>query len=115
MTNAFALPRKLIIFGIVLPLAAFIGYLLSNPDSDSLLLVGLVVFVLCIPLFLRWHHAILIVTWNLSMTLFFLPGNPPMWMLAAMISLGLTLLGRIMNKEMRLQNVPSVSWSLLAL
>ena len=115
MNNASALPKKLIVFGIVLPLAIFLGYLLSSPDFESLAMVGLFTAVLLIPLFLRWHHLILIVTWNLTMTLFFLPGNPPMWMLASIISLSLTVLGRILNKDLKLQFVPSVSWSLLAL
>jgi hypothetical protein len=115
MTNAFALPRKLLIFGIILPLAALIGYLLSNPDFQSLLLVGLLASVLSLPIFLRWHHVILVVTWNLSMTLFFLPGNPPMWMLAGVISLAVTVLNRILDKEKRLQNVPALTWALLLL
>ena len=57
MTNAFGLPRKLIILAIVLPLAAIAGYLLASPtDVDSVAFVGLLLLVLATPLFLRWHH-----------------------------------------------------------
>jgi len=115
MTNASFLPRKLIIFGIVLPLAAFLGYLLSSPDFESLMLVGVFACVLAMPLFLRWHHLILLLTWNLAMNLYVLPGNPPLWMIAAYISLGITLLSRILDKHKRLLGDASVTWSLLAL
>ncbi len=34
------------------------------------------------PILLRWHHFLLIVTWNLpGITIFFLPGRPPVWLL----------------------------------
>ncbi len=64
MTSSAIIPRKLIIFGIVLPLAAFVGYLLASPDFSSLALVGLFFGVLTVPLFLRWHHPILVFTWK---------------------------------------------------
>ncbi len=115
MTSSAIIPRKLIIFGIVLPLAAFVGYLLASPDFSSLALVGLFFGVLTVPLFLRWHHPILVFTWNLSLILAFLPGAPPLWMPAGLISLSLVLLSRILDKELRLLHVPSVSWSLLCL
>ncbi len=115
MTNSVVLPRKLIIFGIVLPLAAFVGYLLASPDFGSFALIALFVGVLTLPLFLRWHHAILVFTWNLSLVLAFLPGAPPLWMPAGLISLSLVLLSRILDKDLRLLHVPSVSWSLLFL
>jgi hypothetical protein len=115
MTASSALPRKLLVLGIVLPIAVLVGYLLGDPDWGSFSIVGLLVATLFIPLFLRWHHSILVFSWNLSMLVFFLPGSPPFWMLAGLISLGLTALARIMNKDMRVLHVPSVTWSLLFL
>src|SRR5213080_1557707 len=73
MTDRVLLPRKLIVFGVVLPLAVVVGYLLSSPDLTSLVMIGLYLFVLSTPLFLRWHHPILVASWNLSMIVFFLP------------------------------------------
>ena len=116
MTDNFALPRKLVILGIVLPLAGFVGYLLASPtDIDSVAFVGLLLLVLAIPLFLRWHHPMLVFSWNASIIVFFLPGSPYLWMVVGGASFGLMLLNRILDKDLRLLNVPSVTWSLIAL
>lgn len=115
MTNAFALPKKLLVLGIVLPLAVFLGYLMANPDSASYAFVGLVAMVLSLPIFLRWHHPLVVLGWNMPVILFFLPGSPPFWMVASLGSLGLTLLGSILDKEKKMIHVPSVFWWLVAL
>src|SRR5881394_3942771 len=115
MTPASFLPRKFVTFAIILPLAAFLGYLLSNPDFESLFVVGSIVGAMSIPLFLRSHHLLLILSWNLAMSFFFLPGNPPLWMIAAGISLGITILNRVMDKQKVLLGDAAVTWSLLAI
>ena len=115
MSAPSALPRKLALFAILLPLAAFVGYLLSSPDAEAILLIGALVGLLILPLFLTHHHAILIGSLNLSMTLFFLPGNPPIWIATAGISLGLTLLARIMDKHKKLLGDTPMTLSLLLL
>ena len=112
--SAFAVQRKLIILAIVLPLAAVAGYLLASPtDVDSLAFIGLLLLVLTTPLILKWHHPLLIFSWNAAIIVFFLPGSPYLWMLMAGISFGLGLVNRIMDKEFKLLNVPSVTWTLL--
>jgi hypothetical protein len=103
------------IFAILLPVAAVVGYLLASPDVGSILLVGLILSVLAVPFFLRWHHSFLIFSWNLAFTVFFLPGSPPLWMVAALVSLGVTLMSRILDKNMRLLQASSVTWSLIFL
>ena len=113
MTETFGLPRKVIIFAILLPVAAIVGYLLASPDAASILLVGLILSVMAVPFILRWHHPVLIFSWNMVFSVFFLPGTPPFWMLAALISLGVTFMSRILDKNMRLVHVPAVTWSLL--
>ena len=114
MTDTFALPRKLVILGIILPLAGIVGYLLASPtDVDSVAFIGLLLLVLATPLFLRWHHPMLIFSWNAALIVFFLPGSPYLWMLLGIISFALSVLQRILDKEFRLLNVPSVTWSLI--
>lgn len=115
MTGSFALPQKLIVLGIVLPLAALVGYLIAEGDLESIAVVGVLAGILVIPLVLRWHHFILVLSWNLALTVFFLTGSPPLWILSALISCGLILLAKIMDRKMVLLNVPGVTWSLLAL
>jgi hypothetical protein len=65
-----------------------VGYCLTSP-MDLTSFAGLM-GVLCLllsPALLRWHHAVLIFAWNASMVVFFLPGSPSFWMLAALASL----------------------------
>src|SRR5437762_10015363 len=64
-----------IFFVILVPLAAFLGYLLADPDFGSFILIGGFVCLLLSPIFLRWHHLILVASWNLWVVIFFLPGG----------------------------------------
>ena len=112
MSKPPATSRTLVLFGIAIPLATLIGYLLVTPDTTkSIGIVGLVLAVLSIPLFLRWHHPLLVVAWNASFIVFFLPGRPQLWMLFGAISLGITVLACVLNKEQRFQHVPALTWS----
>jgi hypothetical protein len=116
MSNTSVTSRTLVLFGIAVPLATVVGYLLALPDrASSGLIVGAILAFLAIPIFLRWHHPLLIITWNASMNAFFLPGRPHFWMIFAGISFGITVLGCILNKEEKFQHVPTVTWSLVLL
>src|SRR6185503_18629894 len=106
MTDQLGLPRRIIVLGIVLPIAALVGYLLVNPDFFSAVLLFALVMLLLMPVFLRWHHPMLVFSWNFPMIVFFLPGSPPLWMVLALISLGITVLGAGLDKEQKLVHVP---------
>jgi len=114
MSNSTAvLPKSLIIFGICVPVALMVGYLLATPtEVMSFGVVGIVSIVLCLPLLLHWHHAALIFAWNVNLSIFFLPGQPALWILLAGMSLGFSVLARLMNKKACFQNVPSITWPL---
>lgn len=115
-SNSAFLPKSLITFGIAIPLALLVGYFLATPtDLMSFGIIGLLFLVLCIPLLLRWHYPALIFAWNANMTVFFLPGQPSLWMLLAAGSLFFTGLACLIDKQVRFQNVPSISWPLLVL
>ena len=63
----FALTRKLIIFGLALPLAAVIGFVLATPQSRmTFLVVVAVTSVLLSPVLIKWYHPLLIFSWNAS-------------------------------------------------
>jgi hypothetical protein len=114
--SSSGLPKQLVIFAIVLPLALVVGYLLSTPDAiRSMSLVGLLLAGLSIPIFLRWHYGLLIFAWNANITLFFLPGKPSLWMPFAAISLGITILTCVLDKQVRFQHVSSVTFPLMFL
>lgn len=115
-SSSFALPRKLLILALILPIAALVGYLLADPtEVESLAILGVVVCALVLPWVLKWHHPMLVFSWNASLIVFFLPGSPYLWMLMAVISLGVTALNRFLDPNFRLINVPLITWTLLLL
>ena len=116
MTSSLPIPRRFIVLGIVIPLAVLLGYLLAGPMTlNSLTIYSVVAGVLLLPLVLRWHHPLLIATLNAAIIVFFLPGQPQLWMLLALVSLCISVLNRILNKDFKLISVPSLTWTLGAL
>jgi len=116
MNNAPAILRSLVIFAVMVPLAFFVGYLLANPlDFSSFSIFGVLALILISPILLRWHQPLLILSWNLSATLFFLPGRPALWLAMAAVSLGISLVQRALGGVKHLISVPQVTWSLVCL
>ena len=74
-------------YGLVALTALAVGYFLTSPleltSFAGLLAVGSVLFL---PLLLRWHHLLLVTSWNCAVVVFFLPGQPDLWMLMTLIN-----------------------------
>jgi len=114
MANTINVPRAHLILGLCLPLAVLLGYFLAQPlDSTSVAVVVLVLSMLCVPLFMKWHHPLLVVSWNACANPLFLPGRPALWMLMAMISLFFAILARSVDSRRRFIQVPSITKPLL--
>src|SRR5262245_20534553 len=110
----FALTQKLIIFGLVLPLAAIMGFALASPlDPTTHVLVGVVTGLLLMPVMLKWYHPALIFTWNAFINVFFLPGRPQLWMLVAAIGFGIVVLNSTLQREKTVIHVPALTLPLL--
>lgn len=104
------------VIGLCLPLAVLIGFFLAEPFRlGSIAILAMVAFVLTFPLVIRWHHPLLILSWNAAITPVFLPGRPDLWMLMAGVSFGVAVLNRAVSERHPFRHVPSVSSSLLAL
>lgn len=115
MANTFVVSRNHLIFGLCLPVAVLVGYLLADPlESSSLAVVVMILSVLLVPLLMRWHHPLLILTWNAMINPTFLPGRPYLWMLIAFVSLLFAALGRAVNAERKFLNVPTLTWPVLS-
>ena len=115
MSDSTSLIRSLIIYGIVLPLAIFLGYMLVDlPDMgrSSMVVVGLISAILCAPFLLRWHHLLLFLSWNMTALVFFLPGSPEFWIFMALTSFFITITHRALDSNVRMFPVPSVIWPL---
>ena len=116
MNNAPALIRSLIVYGICVPLALVTGFLLTNPlDISTFIFAGLFALLLGIPFLLKWHQPLLMFSWHTGISLFFLKGQPDLWLVMVMLSLGISVLERTMNSQMRFIRVPQMTWPLILL
>jgi hypothetical protein len=118
MNNSSAILRTLVVYAICVPLAIWLGYMLTSLEDFSrstFIEAGIFMVVLTFPLLLRWHYILLIVALNLSMTVFFLPGRPPLWMLMLVLSLGISVLQRTLNRGMHFISAPRLAWPLICL
>jgi hypothetical protein len=118
-SNAPALFRSLIVYAICVPLAICVGYYLASfansPDYSSMIFLGILGALLVMPILLRWHHPLLIFSWSAPITLFFVPGLPNLWIVMVAVSLGLSILERIISRKEHFLQVPQITWPLIVL
>jgi len=106
----------LIIYAVIVPLAVMVGYMLTNPlDYSSAAIYGLLALVLVLPLLLRWHFLLMLATWNMSAVVFLLKGAPTLGMVTMVMSLTISVLERILDRERHFLRVPQISWSLICM
>lgn len=96
------------------------GYMLVSLTSDyrdvsSLLVIGGILGLLVFPLLIKWHYPILIFSWSFPISFFFLPGRPNLFLPMVLVSLTISVVERILNKNQRFVPAGSVRWSLFAL
>jgi hypothetical protein len=116
MSKESSLFRGLLVFGICVPLALVLGYLLATPsDPRSVIWIGLTLFLLFIPILLKWHHQALIISWNACLVAFFLPGAPAVGYLVGGLSLGFSVAKRALLRQGNFIHCPSVSVPLILL
>src|SRR6476469_1213207 len=116
MINNSALARSMVIYAICLPLAIFLGYLITDPlDRTTDITLTVVLFLLVLPLLLRWYHAWLIVIWNMTITFMYLPGMLTGWMPVACVGFAVAIGHYALNRERNFLHAPSVTWSLIFL
>jgi hypothetical protein len=117
--NAPAILRALIVYAICVPVAIWVGYLLTSvadfSSRDPLIYAGLFVLLLCAPILLRWHHPLMVFCWNLPLVVFFLPGRPSVGLPMIVLSLGISVLQRATNRDMRFVSAPQITWPFLIL
>lgn len=110
----FALSRKLIVFGLVLPLAVIIGFTLATPqEAKTFLLMAAVTGLLLLPVMLKWYHPLLIFSWNAWVNVYFLPGRPQLWMLLSVMAFGIAVLNGALDRKKGFFHVPAVTWPLV--
>lgn len=116
MARTFTVSRAQAIFGLCIPLAVLVGYLLARPyESTSLAILVFVFTAISCPLLLRWYHPALIVCWNAAIAPFFLPGRPYLWMLISVAGVAIAAINRAVDPERKLNVVSSLTWPLVFL
>jgi hypothetical protein len=120
MTSTSSVLRSLLIYSICLPLAIFLGYVIAqegNPIYSITTYLGIVpiLLVLSLPLLLRWHHALLVASWNFGALLYFLPGRPDLWMVMGGTSLAISIIQCTLDRRHHFLNASSVTRPLLIL
>src|SRR5690349_16326677 len=100
MANSINIPRTHLIMGLCLPMAVLLGYFLAQPlVLGSLAVIVLVFALLCVPLLMKWHHPLLILSWNACANPLFLPGRPSLWMVMGLTSFVFAILARSTNPQ----------------
>lgn len=88
---------------------------LADWDRTSFTVFAVIIFVLLLPVLLKWHYPVMVFSWSAFFTLFFLPGQPGLWMVMALIAVSVAILNRIMLKRQAFLPAPAVTFSLLLL
>ncbi len=114
MTNPGATMRMLIVYAIIIPVAIFVGVLLTDPlDYGTLGFFGLILVLMLSPIFIKWHYPIMMFGLACPMTCFFLVGNPPLAQVVVILSLGIAIVERTVNSDRRFISEPVVAWPLM--
>src|ERR1051326_4963473 len=114
--TAIRIPRAHLIMALCLPLAVLLVYFLAEPmESGSMAVIVFVMFVLAVPLLMKWHHPILVLSWNAVIAPVMLPGQPMIWVPVAVASLLFALLNRAVDPDSRFVYIPSLVNPLLFL
>ncbi len=110
MASTFAVTRNHLIFGVCLPFAVLLGYLLADVnDPVSMVVIAIAIAGLSFPLLMRWYHPVLIGCWNITAQATFLPGAPYIWAIFAVLGLFFAVLNRSINSENKFAHVPSLT------
>ena len=116
MTNPAAAMKMLITYAVCIPLAIFVGYLLTNPmDYGTLGFLAFVLAALLSPIFIKWHYPILIFGLGCPVVLFFLPTRPPLWQAVVVLSLSIAIVERTLSSGRRFISVPAMTMPLMFL
>jgi O-antigen ligase len=115
MASTFAVTRNHLIFGLCLPLAILLGYLLADArDPASQLIILTIMGVLSVPIFMRWYHPLLVASWFMAAQPA-IPGSPHLWVILSFVGLSYAVLGRSINPEHRFMSAPIITAPLLTL
>jgi len=110
MNNVLLLFRSIIIYGVCVVLAVWLGYMLANPLSYSQLTIYAILgLILVSPILLRWHYPLMLLSWYMYASIFLLPGHPSIALLMIGLSLSISVLQRMISSESQFIRVPQIT------
>ncbi len=110
MPGFFSDKRNYLTFGVCLPFAVLLGYHLADVnDPVSKFVFAASIAGLCSPLLIRWYHPLLVLSWNMTAQVAFLPGAPLLWAFLSLIGLFFAILNRSVNPDCKFAHVPSLT------
>jgi hypothetical protein len=116
MTNAPAILKSLVVYAICVPLAMFVGYMLTDPlEYSTFAYAGVLGLMLAFPLLLRWHYGLLLFSLNASMYLPFMKGRPDVWIVMVALSLGISVVERALSSQAHFVRVGQISWAFICM
>ena len=114
MNNTFL--RSLIIYAACVVLAVWLGFLLAGPLTySSLFIYGGLAFLLISPVLLRWHYPLMVLSLNMAVTIFFLPGSPTLALCTVCMSLAISILQRMVSRDHSFIRVPQITLPLIVM
>src|SRR5215469_5642154 len=114
--NIAASLRAVMVYAVCAFLAIFIGWLMADPLTyTSLGTAGFILGLLALPLLLRWHHPLLAFCWNAPVMVFFIKGDPNLFLVVIAMSLTISVLQRATNQQFRFIHVPAITAPLIFL
>lgn len=114
MTNSNAAMRMMILYAIIIPVAILMGYLLTNPlDYGTMGFILILLVLIASPIFIKFHHPIMVFGLAFPAQMFFLIGSPPCWQIVVILSLGIAIVERAMSREHRFLRAPAMTWALI--
>jgi hypothetical protein len=113
--NVAAALRSLVVYAACAVIAIIIGVLMTNPMTySSLGFMGVLGAVLLIPILIKWHRPLMIISWSMPVMMFFVKGDPNLFLVMIVLSLTATIVERAMGQK-RFFNVPQITWPLICL
>jgi hypothetical protein len=116
MTNSAGMIRTMITYGLCILFAVVMGYILTDvglqPTYQNLFALGLLAALVLSPIFIKWHYPMMVFGLGLPVWVFFLKGSPPVWEIVVIISLGIAIVERTVQRKQKWLSAPSVAWPL---
>ena len=107
--------RTIAVYAVCAVLAIVVGAFMTDPLTYSALgFIAIVCTILFMPILLRWHHPLMILTWTSPLVAFFVKGSPSFFLVMIAVSLAISVTERALSQP-RFIKVPQVSVPLICL